>query len=104
MHIAGVGISKASTSTAFNELAVSAATKALLDAGIRFSDVEQCFVCFLNHELRISPSILRAFGSNTTPIVEVDNSSGLYVAAQSVRSRSSQCSIVLGMDAVCPIP
>ncbi|KAF2174177.1 hypothetical protein M409DRAFT_16446 [Zasmidium cellare ATCC 36951] len=97
-HIAGVGLSVSRESNdSLDKLAISAATKALLDAGVIYGEVDECFACF-DHDLRIAPSSFDTLGMQGAPICEVNNSFGLNAAAQSVWSRRANCSLVVGID------
>ncbi|KAK3631356.1 hypothetical protein LTR22_021115 [Elasticomyces elasticus] len=97
VHIAGIGIS-ARIDASSDELAVSAATKAFLDAGVVFSEVDQGIVGFVDRELRVSRECFGVFGKEGAPIIEVDDHSGLFVAAQCTASRQRNCVLVVGID------
>ncbi|KAK3623627.1 hypothetical protein LTR56_021490 [Elasticomyces elasticus] len=97
VHRAGIGFSER-IDASFDELAVSAATKALLDAGIVFSEVDQGVAGFVDRELQVSRECFRVSGEEGAPIVEVDNHSALFVAAQCVASRQTDCVLVIGID------
>ncbi|KAK5741375.1 hypothetical protein LTR17_004082 [Elasticomyces elasticus] len=97
VHIAGIGISERIDATC-DELAVSAATKALLDAGVVFSEVDQSIAGFGDRELRVSRECFGVFGEEGAPILEVDNQSALFVAAQCVASEQTDCVLVVGID------
>lgn len=99
-HIAGVGLAVSRESNdSLDKLAISAATKALLDAGVIYGEVDECLACF-DHDLRIPPSSFDTLGMQGAPICEVNNSFGLNAAAQSVWSRRANCSLVVGIDGV----
>ena len=95
-HIAGVGLSTDANAT-HHDLAVAAATKALLDAGATYSDVDTSIACFLDN-LRVPRSCFDMFGMQGAAVSEIDNRSGLLAAVQSVRSRQSNCALVVGFD------
>ncbi|KAK5739000.1 hypothetical protein LTR17_005518 [Elasticomyces elasticus] len=97
VHIAGIGISE-QTDANLNELAVSAATKALLDAGIVFSAIDQGIAGFVDRELRVSRECFGVFGEEGAPIIEVDNHSAVFVAIQCIASRQANCVLVVGID------
>ncbi|KAK3111055.1 hypothetical protein LTR53_014071 [Teratosphaeriaceae sp. CCFEE 6253] len=96
-HIAGIGISER-TDAPLESLAVSAATKALLDAGITYSEVDLSVAGSLNDHSRVSRSCFSTFGSEGAPILEVDNHSALFLATQCIRSRQHSCALVIGLD------
>lgn len=97
-HIAGVGVSGPENAKADpSSLAIVAATKALLDAGITYTDVDQCVVCF-DESARISPAWLDIFGATGTAIAQVDNKAGLFVAAQFIKSGQKHCALMIGKD------
>ncbi len=99
-HIAGVGTSSATNNSSFDELAISAGTKALLDAGITYNVVDHSVACFLDDQLRIPRSCFDAFGLERAPVSEVDAHSGLFTAVQCVRSGQANCVLLLGLDRV----
>lgn len=97
-HIAGVGVAEAADATLL-EPAIAAGTRALLDAGVTYSDLEQSIACFQD-ELRIPRQCFDAFGMEGAPCHEMSNSSGLFTAVQCIRSRQSNCVLVIGLDTV----
>ena len=106
-HIAGVGISSLkssylpeTTESALIDHATTAGTQALLDAGITYNDVDSAITCSLNRSLPIPPACFEAFGKTGCPISEVDNVSGLRIAAQAIASGQSNCTMMIGMDKV----
>ncbi|KAK3115786.1 hypothetical protein LTR53_004517 [Teratosphaeriaceae sp. CCFEE 6253] len=98
-HIVGIGISER-TDAPLECLAVSAAAKALLDAGITYSEVDLSVAGSLNDRSRVSRSCFSTFGSEGAPILEVDNHSALFLATQCIRSRQHSCALVIGLDRV----
>ena len=104
VYIAGVGISPLSDSSsdaAIHDLVISAGTKALLDAGLTYSDVKQTIACFLGEDpLRVRKNTFDTFGRTGAPICEVDCYSGLYAASQFVRSGHAECTMMVGFDKV----
>ena len=93
VHIAGVGISIDITIS--ENLSVAAGTKALLDAGLTYSDIDLSVTC-----PQISRSCLRAFGRQGGSTIEVNNDFSLVTAVQFIRSGAVQCALVLGFDQV----
>lgn len=101
-HIVGVGISGPETNPSLHECAITATTKALLDAGITYSNVDHSIACFddTHERLRISRTTLESFGLEGSAVSEVDNHSGLFTAVQSIRSGQAECALVVGVDRV----
>lgn len=97
VHIAGIGVTTAPDRAQPDNTAISAATKALLDAGITYADVETSFACFLD-DLRVSSSCFDTFGKRGAPIYQIDNHAGLLAASQSIQSRQSDCALLVGID------
>ena len=108
VFIAGIGISLWSwprtslpgikTKSATHQLAISAGTKALLDAGVSYDTVDHAIGC---GDLRGSSSdVFYTFGKTGIPIHEVDNDSGVYTAYHFIKSGSSHCILVIGIDQV----
>lgn len=101
VHIAGIGLSP-STKSNLDNLAISAGTKALLDAGITYGKVELAVACFLNEpDVRIPRSCFKAFGRQKACVSEIDGHSALFTAVQCVRSGQTDCALLVGVDSVC---
>lgn len=99
-HIAGVGLASITRNETFEDVAVAAGTKAMLDAGVTYSSVDQGIACFLNEGARIQRRCLQVFGMEGAPTCEVENSIGLFTAVQYIRSGQSNCILVIGLDNV----
>lgn len=99
-HIAGVGVTSLSRNETLEDLAISAGTKALLDAGITYSSVDQSIACFLDERERIPQKCFNVFGMEGAAVCEVDNSAGFFTAVQSVRAGQNNCVLVAGLDRV----
>lgn len=94
VHIAGVGSADKDSSSSL----VSAATKALLDAGITYDNV--------THGARRKSSsqgaeAFRAFGDEGVPVSEVDGGSELQSSFTMVQDRGEQCVLAITADKVC---
>ncbi len=100
VYIAGVGLSLSNSSTSIDDIVLSAGTKALLDAGITYDDVNQSIACFLDRNLNVERKSFDTFGRTGTPVYKVDNYSGIHVAAQLVKSGSVDVVMVAGFDEV----
>lgn len=101
-HIAGVGISLSETESnaSIESLAVSAGTKALLDAGITYAKIDLSIATFCEPELRIPKSCFRTFGNQKAAVTEVENHAALFTAASCVRSQQAECVLLVGIDLV----
>lgn len=100
VYIAGIGLSSSMTSD-LNSLAVSAATKALLDSGITYAKVELSIACFLDDsDTRIPRTCFKAFGRQRASLSEIDIHSALSTAVQCVQSGQTNCALLVGADSV----
>ncbi|KAF2093625.1 hypothetical protein NA57DRAFT_61331 [Rhizodiscina lignyota] len=101
VYIAGVGLSyfegRGSAATVQKHV-VSAETKALLDAGITYGDVNHCFAGFIDDNVKVLRSSIESFGRTGAPISEVDCHSGLFLASQPIRSGQVNCTMMVGFD------
>ncbi|KAH9845756.1 hypothetical protein Tdes44962_MAKER01187 [Teratosphaeria destructans] len=91
IHIAGVGISEGLDP-------VAATTKALLDAGIVYGDVDLSFSGWMNQKRQVQESSLKLLARHQPRVLSVKNRSLLFVAAQSIRSRDANCTLLVGID------
>ena len=98
VHIAGVGISGEEGAT-LNDLAVSAGTKALLDAGLTYTDIDHSFAATFDEQRRIPRGSFSAFGSEGI-VSEVDNASAVFLGSQYIKSREGDCVLIIGLDEV----
>lgn len=105
VYVAGVGISHLKgrvSDSNVEELAISAGTKALLDAGITYGEVKNSIACFLGDDLKASKRVFQSFGKTGSPIAKVECHSGLFVGSQAIRSGNSDCVLVIGFDQEVP--
>ena len=103
VYIAGVGqthIQDPSSSVKIHDALISAGTKAMLDAGVTYGEVNQSVACFLDQDLKVDKTSFDTYGKTGTPVCEVDCYSGLYVGGQFVKSGHSNCVLVVGFDKV----
>lgn len=103
VHIAGVGISHLTgrvSASNIEALAISAGTKALLDAGVSYGDVKHCIAGFLGDDLKVSKRVFQSFGETGAPITKVECHSGMFIARQFIKSGTSDCVLVIGFDQV----
>ncbi|GAA6012058.1 hypothetical protein JCM10207_005113 [Rhodosporidiobolus poonsookiae] len=109
-YIVGVGqtaFSKPRNERDYHELAVEAATKALLDAGLNYDDVEQAFAGYVYGDSTCGQRALYALGMTGIPIVNVNNncstgSSALWLARQAIEYGVSECVLALGFEKMAP--
>ena len=104
VYIAGVGISHSEQSdskSGLRDLSISAGTKALLDAGVTYGDVNESIACFLGDDLKVDKSAFNSFGKTGSAVCEIDCYSALFAATQFVRSGHSKCAMMIGLDKVC---
>ena len=100
VYIAGVGITHQKGANKINDTVLAAGTKALLDAGLTYSDVNQSVACFLDGDLNVKRDSFDTYGRTGTPVCKVDNYSGLHVASQFVKASGAQCVMMVGFDQV----
>ncbi|KKZ67437.1 hypothetical protein EMCG_06888 [[Emmonsia] crescens] len=92
VYVLGVGMSpflKPHPKRDYPQMGLEAGTKALLDAGITYDDVEQGFACYAYGDSTSGQRVFYQFGMTGIPIINVNNacatgSSGLYLARQSL--------------------
>ena len=99
VYIAGVGYSPddASAQKSVASL-VSAATKALLDAGITYEDVTHGITC---RTLSSGPKAFKAFGEGEANVDVAETGSELDASIRSVRDRGAQCVLMIAAEKVC---
>ena len=84
-------------------MAKEAGTKALEDAGIDYSEVQQGFAGYVTGDSTSGQRALYELGMTGLPVVNVNNncatgSTALYLAAQSIRGGLADCVIALGFE------
>lgn len=103
VYIAGVGISHSAQSVSksgLRDLSISAGTKALLDAGVTYGDVNESIACFLGDDLKVDKAAFNSFGKTGAAVCEIDCYSSLFAATQFVKSGHSHCAMMIGLDRV----
>ncbi len=88
-------------------MAKESGTKALADAGVDYSEVQQGFVGYVAGDSTSGQRALYELGMTGIPIVNVNNncstgSTALYLAAQSIRGGLADCAIALGFEKMQP--
>ena len=106
-YIAGVGLSSSNPSKSASgvsenacDLAISAGTKALLDAGLNYEDVEHSVGSGLAAGSTSMIDVCRRFGRTGRPISEVDESSALYIGASLIKAGRAECIMMIGYEKV----
>lgn len=108
--IVGVGMtafSKPRNLIDYPELAVEAATKALLDAGIGYDLIEQAHCGYVYGDSTCGQRALYALGLTSIPIFNVNNncstgSSALYLAKKMVELGECEATMALGFEKMMP--
>jgi acetyl-CoA acyltransferase len=91
----------------YPQMAKESGSKALADAGIEYSEVQQGFVGYVAGDSTSGQRALYELGLTGIPIANVNNncstgSTALYLAAQSVRGGLADCAIALGFEKMQP--
>src|SRR3978361_1298026 len=112
VFVVGVGMTKFQKPGAregwdYPQMAKESGTKALEDAGIEYSEVEQGYVGYCSGDSTSGQRALYELGMTGIPIVNVNNncstgSTALYLAAQSIRGGLADCVIALGFEKMQP--
>ena len=108
--ISGVGMmpfTKPGKSETYDRMAATAATAALKDAGLHYSDVQQAFVGYVYGDSTSGQNALYEVGMTGIPVVNVNNncstgSSALWLARQAVASGTAECVLALGFEQMKP--
>ena len=95
VYIAGVGYSPIESGVAS---LVSAATKALLDAGLTYDDVTQGVQ---SKSLKDGSRAFKAFDPRRIPVDEVESGSELECSFQHVKEQGAQCVLLIATEKVC---
>ncbi|KPV77423.1 uncharacterized protein RHOBADRAFT_51278 [Rhodotorula graminis WP1] len=109
-YIVGVGqtaFEKPRNRVDYPELAVEAATKALLDAGVNYDEIEQAFAGYVYGDSTCGQRALYALGMTKIPIMNVNNncstgSSALWLARQAIEYGIADCVMALGFEKMAP--
>ncbi|KAF9027217.1 sterol carrier protein 2 [Hymenopellis radicata] len=89
------------------DMGLEAATKALLDAGITYDEVELASVGYCYGDSTAGQRALYALGLTSIPITNVNNncstgSTALFVASSAVRYGQASCALALGFEQMKP--
>ncbi|XP_043201367.1 sterol carrier protein 2-like isoform X2 [Amphibalanus amphitrite] len=87
----------------YPEMAAEAVTKALTDAGVEYTAVEQAYVGYVYGDSTCGQRALYPVGMTGIPIINVNNncatgSSALYLAFQAIRGGQTHCALALGFE------
>jgi acetyl-CoA acyltransferase len=112
VYVVGVGMTKFEKPGRregwdYPQMAQESGTKALTDAGVDYSQVEQGFVGYVAGDSTCGQRALYELGMTGIPIVNVNNncstgSTALYLAAQSIRGGLADCVLALGFEKMQP--
>lgn len=106
VYILGVGLTrfrKPSEPSSYTDLALEAGTKALLDAGITYDEVEQGFAGYCYGDSTCGQRAFYQFGMTQIPIVNVNNncstgSTALWLARNAVLSGQCDVAMAIGFE------
>lgn len=108
--VAGVGMipfSKPGSSDSYDVMGAAAATRALDDAGIAYSEVQQAVVGYVYGDSTCGQAAIYRVGMSGIPVINVNNncstgSSALFLARQLVESGMTDCVLALGFEQMRP--
>ena len=91
----------------YPDMARESGTKALADAGVDYSQVEQGYVGYVSGDSTCGQRALYELGMTGIPIVNVNNncstgSTALFLGAQSIRGGLADCVLALGFEKMQP--
>ncbi|WP_327144845.1 lipid-transfer protein [Nocardia sp. NBC_01327] len=104
--VAGVGMipfTTPSRTEPYDVMGETAARKALADAGVDYSRVQQAYVGYVYGDSTSGQAALYGLGQTGIPIVNVNNncstgSSALFLARQAIETGAAECVIALGFE------
>jgi acetyl-CoA acetyltransferase len=106
VNVIGVGMTKFAkpgSSPEYYEMAREAGTKALQDAGIPYSEVEQAYAGYVYGDSTCGQRAVYELGLTGIPVVNVNNncstgSSALYLARQAIEGGLAECVLAIGFE------
>lgn len=106
VYVLGVGLTKfnkPSVPCSYTDLALEAGTKAMLDAGITYDEVEQGFAGYCYGDSTCGQRAFYQFGMTQIPIVNVNNncstgSTALWLARNAVLSGQCDVTMAIGFE------
>lgn len=112
VYVVGVGMTKFEkpgrrVGWDYPDMARESGTKALADAGVDYTEVEQGYVGYVAGDSTSGQRALYELGMTGIPIVNVNNncstgSTALYLGAQAIRGGSADCVLALGFEKMQP--
>ena len=114
VYVVGVGMTKFEKPGRregwdYPQMAKESGTKALQDAGVDYSEIEQGYVGYVAGDSTSGQRALYELGMTGIPIVNVNNncstgSTALYLGAQAIRGGLADCVLALGFEKMQPGP
>jgi acetyl-CoA acyltransferase len=109
-HVVGVGMIPFTTprnTAPYPQMGEEAARRALADAGLEYSLVQQAYVGYVYGDSTSGQAALYGLGQTGIPVVNVNNncstgSSALFLARQAIESGAAECVIALGFEQMRP--
>lgn len=106
VNVIGVGMTKfckPGTSPEYHEMAREAGQKALADAGVPYSEIEQAMVGYVYGDSTCGQRAIYELGLTGIPVLNVNNncstgSSALFLARQAIEGGLAECVIALGFE------
>lgn len=110
VHVVGVGMipfTKPGASEPYHLMGARAAQRALDDAGVPYTEVQQAYVGYVYGDSTAGQAAVYGVGLTGIPVFNVNNncatgSSALYLARQAVESGMVECALALGMEQMVP--
>jgi acetyl-CoA acyltransferase len=111
VYVVGVGMTKfekpGSRDWDYPQMAKESGTKALEDAGISYSEVQEAYVGYVYGESTSGQHAVYELGLSGIPVVNVNNncstgSTALYLAARAIRGGLADCALALGFEKMQP--
>lgn len=106
VNVIGVGMTKFAkpgASADYHEMAAEAGRKALADAGIPYSEVQQAFCGYVYGDSTCGQRAVYELGLTGIPVLNVNNncstgSSALFLARQAIEGGLAECVLALGFE------
>ncbi len=104
-----IPFSKPSAGARYEDMGAEAIRRALEDADLSYSDVEQAFAGYVYADSCAGQRVIYRAGLSGAPIVNVNNncatgSSALYLARQAVEGGLAECALAVGFEQMNPGP
>lgn len=103
VYVAGVGLSPStSPGKEFVLSLISAATKALLDAGVTYDDVTHCVLSSKASTSSHASDVFKSFDERSNiPVVEAETGTEFDQALSLIQDRRAQCVLMTVIEGVC---